>query len=349
MLLMVREVSCDTHVRPWTERIRSIPPGTAESSENPRSLPRLSMTTSTSLPDWEHVDDSMANVLPLDEGKYSPDRKQLDFLMAQTGITDEEELKKHVLEVQAEAYKVFPYTCIRRFVFIRSALSSLPSYDGLLKLGKERKSAILLDVGCCFGNDVRQAVEDGFPAERIVTSDLHAEFWQLGHKLFCSTADTFPARFIPGNVFDPAHLAVHPVIDSSIVPGPIPDLPNLTSLNPLHGHVSVIHASNFFHLFHEEQQAHIARALAGLLSPMPGSMILGVHMISLEKGYKVESLESDSGEGVVTMFHHSPESWLELWDGQVFERGMIKVETNLIYRDMAGEKAPFLQWCVTRL
>ena len=64
------------------------------------------MTTSTSLPDWEHVDDSMANVLPLDEGKYSPDRKQLDFLMAQTGITDEEELKKHVLEVQAEAYKV---------------------------------------------------------------------------------------------------------------------------------------------------------------------------------------------------------------------------------------------------
>ncbi|KAJ8488703.1 hypothetical protein ONZ51_g3377 [Trametes cubensis] len=307
------------------------------------------MAALASLPDWEHVDDSMANVLPLDEGKYCPDRRQLDFLKAQTGITDEEALKKHVLQVQAEAYAVFPYTCIRRFVFIRSVLPFIPSYERLLKLGKDRETAILLDIGCCFGNDVRCAVSDGFPAKQIVTSDLHAEFWNLGHKLFCSTADTFPARFIPGNVFDPVHLAAHPIIYSSTMLHPIPDLSALTSLNPLRGHVSAIHASNFFHLFHEEQQAHIARALAGLLSPEPGSMILGVHMIATEKGYKAESLESDSGEGVVTMFHHSPESWSELWDGQVFKEGTVEVETNLIYRDMAGESAPFLQWCVTRL
>lgn len=29
------------------------------------------------------------------------------------------------------------------------------------------------------------------------------------------------------------------------------------------------------------------------------------------------------------MFCHSPETWKELWDGQVFEKGTVKVETEL--------------------
>ena len=27
-----------------------------------------------------------------------------------------------------------------------------------------------------------------------------AGFWELGHKLFCSTAETFPAVFLPGDI-----------------------------------------------------------------------------------------------------------------------------------------------------
>lgn len=44
--------------------------------------------------------------LPLDDRFYSLDGDQLAFFRLHTGIEDEGELKKHILEVQAKAYNV---------------------------------------------------------------------------------------------------------------------------------------------------------------------------------------------------------------------------------------------------
>ena len=44
--------------------------------------------------------------VPLDETLYSIDDQALEFMQAQTGIQDAEELKRHILAVQAEAYAV---------------------------------------------------------------------------------------------------------------------------------------------------------------------------------------------------------------------------------------------------
>ncbi|KAL7285813.1 hypothetical protein ACG7TL_000922 [Trametes sanguinea] len=288
---------------------------------------------------------------PLDEKVYSLDGDELNFLRQQTGIGDEELLKRHILKVQAKAYAVYPYPCIQRFRFLHFKLPKLPGYDRLLKLGQERPDAILLDLGCCFGNDVRCAAADGFPAKHIIASDLHAEYWDLGHKLFRSTNESFPATFIAGDVFDPAHLAIIPPFYSR-PEGPIPDLPTLTSLNPLRGHVTAIHTSLFFHLFDEQQQQHVARALAGLLSPEPGSMIMGLHAAHSEKGLKHLWFGKDD-EATFSLFGHSPESWTELWNGEVFKKGTVKVDAQLQERDSdggaPGSKVMFLIWCVTRL
>ena len=48
----------------------------------------------------------LAKLHPLDENEYKIDEDGLAFMKAQTGIEDEEELKKHILAVQAEAYAV---------------------------------------------------------------------------------------------------------------------------------------------------------------------------------------------------------------------------------------------------
>ena len=135
--------------------------------------------------------------------------------------------------------------------------------------------------------------------------------------------------------------------------GSAPDLRSLTSLNPLHGRVFAIHASSFFHLFDEEKQLHLARALAGLLSPEPGSMIFGVHVGAPEKKGFVPSLRSRDHR----LWCHSPESWIELWDGLVFEKGVVKVQTNLVHKERRNLQpdAPrdamitYLVWSVTRL
>ncbi|KAI9059638.1 hypothetical protein FKP32DRAFT_1596194 [Trametes sanguinea] len=296
--------------------------------------------------------------VPLDASLYSIDEEASEFMKTTTGIQDPEEIKEHILAVQAEAYAIYPYPCIRRFAFLSLKLARLPAYKQLLTLGRERKGAIFLDIGCCFGNDIRKAVLDGYPVENVVASDLHSEYWALGHKLFKTTQETFPVPFIPGDAFDPAHL--EPVSPFYSPPDtPRPQLETLTSLNPLRGYVSAIHASAFFHLFDEDQQFKLAQALAGLLSPEPGSMLLGAHGGRQDKGYRTETGARPRAHGGGSMFCHSPESWTELWDGQIFKKGTVRVEAFLqeTQRDdlknvpgvAPGAKFYLLVWSVTRL
>jgi hypothetical protein len=133
---------------------------------------------------------------------------------------------------------------------------------------------------------------------------------------------------------------------------PAPDLRSLTSLNPLRGRVFTIHASSLFHLFNEEKQQILARALAGLLSPDPGSMIFGVQLGAAEKG--LQPSLSGRARG---LWCHSPESWTELWDGLVFEKGVVEVQSKLVHMQRRAVQpdapqdatVPILVWSVTRL
>ena len=182
------------------------------------------------------------------------------------------------------------------------------------------------------------------------------EFADLGHKLFRTTRETYPIAFVPGDVFDPKHLDIVSPVASANTPtsppeeDPVPDLRSLTSLNPLHGRVSAIHASSLFHFFGEEKQLHLAHALAGLLSPESGSVIFGRHVGNHEKGFILPP-----GHGGRQMFCHSPESWTELWDGLVFEKGVVTVQVKLVQVETKEPDEPQsrtvtgLVWSVTRL
>ncbi|KAA1474305.1 hypothetical protein DENSPDRAFT_882696 [Dentipellis sp. KUC8613] len=293
---------------------------------------------------------------PLDESLYhlSPDEKA--FFQKTTGIHDDEELKRHILDVQKKAYAIFPYPCIRILSFLRLTVTELDGYKQLLKLGRERPDAILLDMACFFGHVFRKAIVDGFPVQNVVGSDLHSQFMDLGHELFRTTPETLPITFIPGDIFDPAHLdAVPPFTVTHPPTQPRPNLPShaLTSLNPLRGHVSAIHASAFFHLFTADQQRAIAHKVAALLAPQPGSVIFGDHMGLRAPGFFV----NDEAPGW-RIFCHSPESWAQLWDGEVFEKGTVRVQVDLgplpfVVSDGAGglrkTEFTFLRWSVTRL
>jgi len=285
----------------------------------------------------------------LDESLYTPDEEQLTFFRSQTGINDEQALKEHIIRIQRKAYEIHGYPCIRNFAFTRLKISRMPAYERVLALGREREGALLLDIGCCFGNDIRKAASDGFPIQNMIASDLRQEFWDLGHELFRSTVDSFPVTFVAGDAFDPKFLEPHAPFYDAPQTGR-PDLSSLTSLTPLQGHLSIIHASAFFHLFDEEQQFRLAKSVAGLLSPVPGSMIFGSHGGAERKGKRPENLQRKDGRTSRGMFCHSPESWQELWDGQVFEKGTVKVEAHLGSGGMyTTTEWRMLFWSVTRL
>lgn len=177
--------------------------------------------------------------------------------------------------------------------------------------------------------------------------------WDLGHELFRSTQDTFPVPFIEGDILDPSFLApVSPFTAESPPQTQRPDLKTLTSLNPLRGHASAVYTAAFFHLFREEAQTQIARALAGLLSPEPGSMIFGVHGGKTEKGYWCPcGLQNH-------MFCHSPDSWKELWE-DIFGKGKVDVKARIrkevggveFFGQWPGNKDHYhvMEWSVTRL
>lgn len=276
----------------------------------------------------------------MDDSLYCLDPEEIAFFKRQTGIQDEAALKTHIIDVQKEAYKVAPYACIRGFDFLHPNMSKLHIYNHILKRGSE--GAILLDVGSCLGADVRKAAEDGFPVHNIIASDLKEAFSELGRNLFKSSSE--PILFIPGDIFDPAFLSVSQPA-SSVPEGTMPDIQTLRSLNDLHGRVGVIHASKLFHLFDENKQLELARALGGLLSCESGSIICGTHTIASEKGIVRHTVLGVD----LSYFCHSQETWASLWDGVVFEKGQVKVEMMTSTVNIGGIPFCLLHWSVTRL
>ena len=81
-------------------------------------------------------------------------------------------------------------------------------------------------------------------------------------------------------------------------------------------------------------------------------MIFGLHIGLAEKGFM-----SYTPGGSRLLFCHSPESWAQMWDGLVFEKGVVKVWTKLLHverKDFDGDQVssqslPLLLWSITRL
>ncbi|PIL30034.1 hypothetical protein GSI_07946 [Ganoderma sinense ZZ0214-1] len=295
---------------------------------------------------------------PLNTSKYLKlDKDERAFFKVTTRLEDDTELDHHILEVQAKAYKIFPYPCIRIFGFTRIRISRPPAYKHFLKLGRERANPIFIDLGCAFGSDLRMAIVDGYPIESCLATDLHGGLYTEGHNLFRDTPDTFPVPFLQGDVLDPAFLAIAEPLptDSEAIPAEsAPSLTGLTSLNPLRGHVSAIYLGKFLHVFDEAGQAHIARALAGLLSPEPGSILFGVQGALEERGPF-----NPAGSPDWTMFCHSPESLGRLFEDAFGGPGRIRFESRMVeepggptyFDTWPGNKKPFTcqEWSVVRL
>ncbi|KAG6807487.1 hypothetical protein H0H92_007295 [Tricholoma furcatifolium] len=284
---------------------------------------------------------------PLDEKFLVLSPEELEYFREQTQIQDEDSLRQHIIDVQKKAYQIYGYPCIRFFSFTKLKISRYPAYKAALKLRDERPDAVLLDLGCCFGNDLRKAVSDGWPIQNVIGSDIQQGFWDFGHELFKTTPETYPAAFIAGDAFDSNMIAPQePCTEVPSTPRPA-NLEALTSLTPLQGHISAIHASSFFHLFGERRQYELAQRVATLLSPFPGSVVFGSHIGRPEKGM------AHGAGGEPSLFCHCPESWCDLWSGQIFEKGTVEVKATIkkVERpDSMKVTDPFymLIWSVTR-
>ncbi|UKZ87038.1 uncharacterized protein TrAFT101_002851 [Trichoderma asperellum] len=156
--------------------------------------------------------------------------------------------------------------------------------QALFRLRLSQSRDTLLDLGCGLGQALRQFRDDGVDGSRLFGLDSSSQLISSGYDLF-QDRSSLGARFTIGDITDPDDLR----------------------LDELNGHISIIHAGSFFHLFSWKQQLYIGKRLVGFLQPeIRNAFIYGRH-VGVTSTHKPEKDDSSP-------YLHNQESFQRLWD-----------------------------------
>lgn len=165
--------------------------------------------------------------------------------------------------------------------FIDFSLSNSPSYPNILKSLK-LNGGKLLDLGCCFGQDMRKLVHDGAPHSSVFGAELRREYVEKGYDLFLDR-ETFGARIIVADVLDSHGL-----------------------LDELEDQMDFIHVGLFLHLFDWEGQRRACGRMVRMLKKQKGVMVLGHHFGNLNPGDVPFGMSQK-------VYRHDEKSFERLW------------------------------------
>jgi len=153
-----------------------------------------------------------------------------------------------------------------------------------LSLLKSDPSARLLDVGCCFGQDIRKLIADGVSPSQVSGLDLVPKFHDLGKELF-RDGDKLDFEFHALDVFD----------DSA-------------DWKPLEQRFDVLHLTSFLHIWDWDRQKQAAERLVRLVKPKSGSLLVGSSLGTTVCG------DFPNLEGTGVNFRQSNESFRRFWE-----------------------------------
>jgi SAM-dependent methyltransferase len=191
-----------------------------------------------------------------------------------------------------------------------------PHYPSLLSRLKSENQAFL-DLGCCFGQDLRALAAAGAPLQNLYATDLRRDFWELGYELF-KDKETLKSRFIEGDV----------MADESTTEG---------GLKELDGKINIVYAGSFLHLFDYAGQFKVCERIVRLLKPVKGSVVLGRqsgHVVAGERAHRTNYREK--------VFRHNEESFKKMWEEVGEKTGTRwKVEVEL---QEVQDRGPNVHW-----
>ncbi len=138
--------------------------------------------------------------------------------------------------------------CIREGRFLESRLSTHPLYKTEIK-PKISKTTKIIDLGCCFGTDIRYLVADGADPSLITGTDQFPEYIQLGFDLF-GDKDKLTTNFVFEDFFSEQFTQKV--------------LPNATDDSAKY---DIAYAGSVYHLFSLEQTEKFTKLVNSLLKP----------------------------------------------------------------------------------
>jgi len=255
---------------------------------------------------------STADVTTLRDMRYSPDSALNDndldpaarALYEQYSGLARSEVIPHILRIRAAAFKIYPYPCIGQFRFLQFSIALHPSYPRILERlkapssGPESAAPVLLDIGCCLGQDLRKLAFDGVPGDRLVGMELEQGFIDLGFELF-RDKKKFQGAMIAANVLDSS-------FDSLF--------------EAMAGRFEVVHAASFFHLADWDLQVQVAIKILKMMKDQIGVIVMGRQVGSTNP----RSHAAHSGH---MRYLHDPTSLQKQWD-EIGEKTSTKWEVK---------------------
>jgi len=208
--------------------------------------------------------------------------------------------------------------------------------------GQPQRPPKLLDLGCCLAQDLRKLVFDGVPSENLYGLDIEARFIDLSYDFF-RDIDTLKSQFVVEDMFgtDEAEYHLRDESNSANHHGPRASPPTKIPLAALTGQMSIIAANSFFHLYSLRDQLMLAKRVVRLLSPEPGSFILGRQVGSTAPG------EYTSVDNKGTRYAHDVDSFRRFWDKVASEVGdgcQFRVEATLDEEELGENKNQGQNW-----
>ncbi|KAL8957979.1 MAG: hypothetical protein Q9193_004874 [Seirophora villosa] len=192
----------------------------------------------------------------------------------------EDQLVFHVAEI------------VRLLRFLVCSLSAHSLYSDIL--ARLAQDASLVDLGCCFAQDIRKLAYDGAPTRNCTAVDLEPRFFDISEDLFRDHG-RLEGSFVGADIFDAEEKL----------------------WTKLEGSVDIVHASSLFHLFGLERQRRIACLTSRLVKPGPGSLVLGLQLAAKEKAEHIPIFNEQEPS-----FCHSLGSMQAMWDDAGREVGL---------------------------
>lgn len=91
---------------------------------------------------------------------YTPELERVDpstrEVLEKYSKIPSEEVVPHILKIRDAGWEVYRYPCIGQFRFLDLSLGKAKQYPEVLE--RVNRGQRLLDLGCCFGQDVRRLV-----------------------------------------------------------------------------------------------------------------------------------------------------------------------------------------------
>ncbi|TVY76043.1 Methyltransferase [Lachnellula suecica] len=150
-------------------------------------------------------------------------------------------------------------------------------------LSRLQKGDTLLDIGCFLGHDLRRAVFDGAPSDKLYGVDV-VDHWTLGYEFFRDSG-RFSAKFIECDVLTPNN-----------------------ELQSLYGKIDIICVTSLLHQWEWEGQVVAAKQLVSF--SRPGTIVTG-HQIGTSDGASKEKSGKDTS---FSWMRQDPKTWAEMWD-----------------------------------